>query len=252
MDDRILLICSPFLPHPDSWKKWPGSRALLGRLEAFLPVDIFAWPTLRGAGERKGGGGVTGALMESIQPQHHVVDIGGGAGLGILLVAKNLEKPPRSVTLAGFFATPATARAMGKDALAESMDALFGVVSSGSATELIKLQAEGAPDDFVQTASRQIESELDRAHLRAYMERARETDFSRQRFEMPFPILYLRMLRFPGADSEEADEIVRELVPNAEMDSLEKWGNRLHVEEGGHELASKVITFVERVVASSK
>ena len=58
------------------------------------------------------------------------------------------------------------------------------------------------------------------------------------------------MLRFPGADSQEADEIMRELVPSAEIDSLEKWGNRLHTEEGGHELAGKVISFVERVTAA--
>jgi hypothetical protein len=115
---------------------------------------------------------------------------------------------------------------------------------------LVQLQAEGAPEDFIQTARGQIDRELDRAHLRAYMERARDTDFSRQRFEVPFPVLYLRMLRFPGADSEDGDEIMRQLVPQAESDSLEKWGNRLHVEEGGRELGGRVVAFVERVMAS--
>jgi hypothetical protein len=250
MDDRFLLVPAPFMPRPASWKKWPGMRSLLSRLESYLPVDVFPWPTVRGTEAGKGNAGVTGALLEEIKPYHHVVDGAGGAGLGILLVAKNLPEPPRSVTLVGFFPTPATARAMGKDALAESMDALFGVVSSGPATALIQLQAEGASEDFIQTARAQIERELDRAHLQAYMERARDTDFSRQRFEMPFPILYLRMLRFPGADSEEADEMIKQLVPNAEIDSLEKWGNRIHVEEGGHELAGKVVAFVERVIAA--
>jgi hypothetical protein len=225
-------------------------RALLSRLQSYLPVDIFPWPTLRGAEATKGGGSVTSALREAIKPHHHVVDIGGGAGLGILLVAQALPEPPRSVTIAGFFPTPATARAMGKDALAESMDALFGVVSSGNATALVQLQAEGAPEDFIQTAREQIDREVDRAHLQAYMERARDTDFSQQRFELPFPVLYLRMLRFPGADSDEADEIIRQLVPNAEIDSLEVWGNRIHVREGGHELGGKVVAFAERVMAA--
>ncbi|HET9200831.1 MAG TPA: hypothetical protein VFO84_07645 [Dehalococcoidia bacterium] len=250
MDDRFLLVSAPFMPHPDSWSKWPGSIALLNGLRARLPVDIFPWPTRRGADGPKGGGSVTGALFEAIKPHHHVIDMGGGAGLAILMVAKNLPQPPRSVTLAGFFPTPATARAMGKNALADSMDALFGVVASGPSTALIQLQAEGASEDFIQTARRQIERELDRGHLQAYMSRARTTDFSRERFDMSFPVLYLRMLSFPGADSEEADEIFKQLVPKAEIDSLEKWGSQLQLEDGGSELAGKVAGFVERVIAA--
>ena len=82
---------------------------------------------------------------------------------------------------------------------------------------------------------------------RAFVDTVGACPYTRERF----PVLYLRMLRFPGADSEETDEIMRQLVPQAEIDSLEKWGNRIHVEEGGRELGGKVVAFVERVMASN-
>jgi hypothetical protein len=57
----------------------PAVAALRASLERDLPVDDFDWPFWQARPMSRPLGEATDALASAIKPEHHVIDVGGGA-----------------------------------------------------------------------------------------------------------------------------------------------------------------------------
>ena len=67
MDDRILVVPPNWAPGPDDNDALAGATALRRRLERVLPVDVFAWPTLKGVPLRgEGNAGLLNAFRDGL------------------------------------------------------------------------------------------------------------------------------------------------------------------------------------------
>jgi hypothetical protein len=99
VNDRILLVPPIWAPDPAVVQKWPALHALLLKLPAFLPVDFFLWPTLRG--QEVLGTGVEcllNAFRRQLRPEHHVLAQG---SFGEVLLEVLAMQPAASLTMWG-------------------------------------------------------------------------------------------------------------------------------------------------------
>jgi hypothetical protein len=82
------------------------------------------------------------------------------------------------------------------------------------------------------------------------MMRRRDEDYSEVTIKpTSIPTLYLSLSVLPAGS--EIFAILRRYAPEAvDGGPLNEWGMRLHEEAGGHELADKVIPFIQGVIAA--
>jgi hypothetical protein len=242
MDDRILFLPLPWTPDPAVYEKWPASRALLSRLRSFLPVDTVIWPTLKGqevVGDTQDC--MANALRARLRPEHHVLSVVSSNWLLEVLG----ETRARSLVASGFFPSPSVMAARGDTTLASAMLGTLSVFLNP--TQFMRVVMTGADDFVIEQAARDVRLTFDRDLLERIWADPRTND--RPPRTLSIPTLYLTLpVRTPGAD--EVFAYFRSVVPGARHDELHEWGFHLQEETGGHELADKVIAFIEEVIAA--
>jgi class 3 adenylate cyclase len=251
MDDTILLIYAPWAPNPETPERWPSVRVLVRELRHLLPIEHFVWDTRANNNRYAEMTPWPEQLRDQVRPHHHIVDVSGVVGEETLQVVSESVEPPRSITVAGFFVGPRTARALGMETLAEGMEATEGLMATAGA-QLLAMSMQGADEDYVAAETRLVMKDLDLERYRAQWTRpAQETrgiDFSKVPVRVDIPVLLLSSpMAISGAD--EQAEIYRRFVPGARVEQLHSWPLRLHEEEGGRELAAKVLSFIREVTA---
>ena len=242
MDDRILLIPPVWAPDIHASSEAASVRVLLERLESFLPLDIFSGPSLKGS-KRLGQGvdWLIGCLREQVRPEHHILDM--STQTEALLVVLS-SQPARSLTMPGFYASPATAKAAGGEALAAGMSGAHAVVMQGPG-QAFPVLMEGADPRQVHSIVSALEGVMDRqAHIEVTADFI-ETDFL-GKASVDIPILCLEpATNVPSAPAD----LLRHFASDVREGRLQEWGTRLQDEEGGHELADKLIPFARQVIA---
>ena len=242
MDDRILLLPPTWAPDPHAAAAAASVRALLDRLEAFLPLDIFVGPTLKGS-KRLGTGveWLLASIREQVRPEHHIV--ASSTHTEPLLVVLS-SQPARSLTIPGFYASPATALAAGDEALASVMTAAHTVVMHGP-SEMFPQLMEGADPAQVDIIVRNLEGGLDRQALIEITSDFIETDFL-GKAHVELPVLYLA----PTTATPAAGlDLLKRFASDVQTGQLQSWGLRIQEEAGGIELAEKAIEFIKQVIA---
>jgi phosphotransferase system HPr-like phosphotransfer protein len=206
-------------------------------------VDIFRWPWLRGQ-EPSGSDPeqVVERLEAAIRPQHHLVDLGTGSEL--LLIALG-RRPARSLSVAGFFASAATLKTAGEHGLAAAVLAVTAL--SVTPAQIVRIAMQGAAEDETRAAVTSVEASVDKELFANVIRRYHATDFT-GRVQIDLPALYLQML-VPVPGSDRLDQVFKRMAPAAEMGELELWPSQVYEEAGGHELADKVIPFIQKVIA---
>jgi hypothetical protein len=249
VDDRILFIPTVWAPNPESFERWAAARILLERLRAFLPVDIFIWPTARrGQPPETGIENANQAIRASLRANHHVVAPGHGDTLLAALDTRFVEL--RSLVVAGFFPSPATLRACGLDSMSGAMEGVYHTLRLGVA-QLVPISMQGASEEEIQEIVNLFEGDVDRGRLQSAIDLGSIYNALEDPPLVSVPALYLTLpLAIPGA--EEMADLFRRFVPNTEVHSLSVWGLQQHREEGGIELAEKVIAFIQRVIAERR
>jgi hypothetical protein len=244
VDDRILLIPTTWAPDPGVWNGWPSLQVLLARLRSFLPVDIFAWPTLRGQ-EVAGNAAeaAVAALNDSLTPQHHIVNLS-FTGWALARVLQGTE--PRSIVFVGLMPSPRAIHDVGGPELEGAVNIVFAV--SKNPGQMLRITMQGAGEERIIEETRRLESTLDRSTLEAIIDETAGAHYAGIA-PVSVPALYLQTaVEVPGA--EYAPPILRSWLPHLREDVLREWGLRLHEEGGGQELAGKVIPFIEEVIAA--
>ena len=247
MDDRILLVPASVAPDPAVFARWPAMHALTEDLASFLPIDTLLYPSLRGQ-PRDGRTAIdwmTNALRRQIRPGHHVLAlICTELILGVLAEGRG-----QSLITTLFAPSAATASSRGDETLAGAMSAMAQLMASPS--QFVATIMGGASEEVLARTAEEVERTLDQQVL----EMTRTESFGA--LEPPsikkisIPALYLTLPALvPGRD--EVFSYFRSLVPDSRLDSLEHFGLRLHEEAGGHELADKVIPFIQEVIAARK
>jgi hypothetical protein len=209
-----------------------------------MPVDFLIWSAL--AGEPLLAAtleeDVVRRLQDQIQPYHHIVDIGVGLDLLFDVLAES-RRPPRSLVTVGYLPLPATARALGKESLAAALGLTFDIARGGQ--QNLHAVMQDADEDYVLEQARLLEQDVDPSRFFPPRRPGAVTA------TVDVPALHLS-LPLPVVGFEDAAEIYRHFVPHAQFDELKIWPLRLHEEEGGHELESKVIPFIKEVIAARK
>jgi hypothetical protein len=108
---------------------------------------------------------------------------------------------------------------------------------------------QGASEPEMRAAVDRIDEALDRKQLALMMESMKQTNFLPEAHtKLSCPALFIKLpLTVPGAD--EALDVYRLFAPRAVSDEVFEFPLHMHEEEGGHEVASKVIPFIKRVIA---
>jgi hypothetical protein len=240
VDDRILLIPFFLTPDPAVFERWPAVGALLRKLRAFLPVDIFLWPSLKG--QEVAGSGVEivrNAWRRQLQSEHHVLVSLGGSDILLEALA---ERPVRSLVVGGgYMPTPKRAAVIAGSATAAYAQAMMEILRNDS--EAFHLAMSGAEEADIQRAMEEAERNRDREVYLAVQDGLLAHE--------PGPITTLEIpaLFLSTAWPTGSFEIFRCYIPTARYDELKEWGPRLHEEAGGYELADKVIPFIQEVIA---
>jgi hypothetical protein len=239
-DDRILRILVPW-GGPDH-AALPAVDMLRVQLERVLPVDDFRWPFWESIDAVNPLAAAVQALASAVKPCHHVVDVGGGSSEALLRALATSGVVPRSITFAGFFPSANRLRAAGHSDAAAWID--MGAQVLVNPHQWIGIVMQGAPEAVRNERARMIQETVD---FRALALTLRQYDETWEEFEvrpLSCPALYLQMpVLVPGL--EFAEEILRQFLPELQIGQLQVYGLRLQEEEGGVELARKVIPFIE-------
>ena len=243
MDDRILLVPFGLTPDPRSYETWASPRILLTMLKGFLPVDIFRWPHLKS--EKPIGYGweaMAEAFRAQIRPEHHIVDVGTGNPI-LLQAAATIGA--RSLITVGFLETVPTLEARGDTAMANVMRLQYDLSEAGAA-QVIPLLMQGADEDYLAAAIREVNESIDQTR-KNQSPRVSETQGSPiEAGILEIPSLFLD----PPLYLDGTFELFKHYAPAARRDTLKGWGTRVHEEDGGRELANKVIPFIQEVIAA--
>jgi hypothetical protein len=217
-------------------------QALLERLRTFLPVDHFRWPSLPGEPcEGDPQDCLVEAFQAQLQPVHH--DLCFVASELILLALS--RNTPRSLTTTAFIPSPATV--VDDDVLATALTAQN--VISRKLSQVVPLIMQGANEAEVE----RVTADLRRTSNYDFVARLRDAFVTHPRApERPLevPVLYLSPALQVNPGEEPIFTLFRSFVPEARHGSLTEWGLRIHEEDGGHELADKVIPFIQGVIAA--
>jgi hypothetical protein len=242
--DRILLIPVIWAPDPTAMKNWTGVQALMERLRACLPLDIFAWPTLRGEQHVAGAlDSVRDAMRRQVRPVHHVLDC---STLPEYFFWAMGDPPVRSHVVAGFMPMRGISHEAGDPLLVTALEAVRTMLSSPS--RIVHLTMQGAGEAEIKGAIAQMMPTYDSDLFRRIFEEESEmtaVSITPSRA----PTLYLfQPFGLPG--EEDFFEIFERYAPNAEEGgSLHEWPVHLHQQASGHELADKALPFIQRVIA---
>ena len=115
-----------------------------------------------------------------------------------------------------------------------------------SGPQILRLVMQGADEQYLAEEMKRVERDVDPVKLEAMF--VPGDPASLQEFTLSQPSLYLEMaLEIAGAD--ESAQIFKMFVPGARVDRLECWPLKLHEDEGGRELAGKIVPFIEEVIA---
>jgi hypothetical protein len=163
VDDRILFVPPSWSPDPAVLEMFAAFQALLARLRAFLPVDIFIWPWLKT--QKVTGTGTEclfNAIRDQVRPHHHVLQAPSGYGEAFLEVLA--ERQPRSLVVFGFNPSLRTVALLTGGATPPGLQA-FWEVSLRDATQLLRLVMAGADEADIQRIAQARDRSYDRSSL---------------------------------------------------------------------------------------
>lgn len=242
MDDRILLIDVGWIS-PAARRHFPGVLVVYERLGAFLPTDEFAWPFHRPETTNRAWEDTLQRFQQSVTPQHHVVDMRGWGGETFLLAIARAGVTPRSVVLAGFYPRVRALREAGWSEAAAGAAAYYRMATNpgqilGSVTNIGELERAAI--------SEELQRDVDFRGVHDYHMGPPQEDLS-QIGPLNCPALYLSLPGYQPAREHHA-ELLRQYLPQLEVGSLQIHGLDLKDEAGGHELADKVIPFLQKSI----
>ncbi|HEX5915825.1 MAG TPA: hypothetical protein VFY54_22200 [Rubrobacter sp.] len=243
-----MLVPVSFAPDPAMFDVWAAPRALLQRLRAFLPVDTFLWPTLKGQpADGSPSECVDQAIRRQLREEHHIVNVSTAQEPFLTLLG---DRPARSHTAAGYFPFPPSVTGKVDSLLATALEAIRTMAPHPA--QFLPQLMQGAEETEIKNAVSKVEGTLNSGFLAGWVQEAlAEQQSGILKTIKPSsrtPTLYLSLpVALPGG--ERIVEIFRSYVPNARVDELHEWGLHLHEEAGGHELADKVIPFIQNVIA---
>jgi hypothetical protein len=129
---------------------------------------------------------------------------------------------------------------MPPSAVADAFDA--SRLSADTTYNFIRVFTQWASDTFQRMVADACDAEIDWKWYRDVITVHNPQDFDLSGLTFDVPALYLRS----RVDFLGTEEAMRRLFPNLEVDRIDQWPVRLHEEEAGVELVSKVIPFIEK------
>lgn len=232
-------------PDPEISLDWPAPRAARGRLEALLPIDVFRWPALRGEVSADTVDDLVDRFAAAIKPGHHAVDVSGTAGE--LLLSALTRRPAKSLTLVGFFPSPATLAALGLGEHAPIMGAAYAIAANPA--QILAVSWPGLGDEELARIVGQIEAGLDKAALTRILAEVARTNFA-DRIRVTIPTLYLPTpLPIP---KDLGLEVLPRYVSDLRTGALSASGLGMGDEASGYELADRIVEFITEVMESTE
>jgi hypothetical protein len=230
---------------PEGCRLIPAVRTALDELGRRYQVELFRWPTVRGAPPA----GSTwreavDALRESFGQGSHVVPMS-PSPVALCMMALDGIEEAASFVATGIVYPTATMRSFGVDTLADAIEAQGRFSSNFS---WVRESMEGTSDDEQHRFSEQLDADIDWTLEHKLVESFRTIDLNKQTPRLQVPVLYLDLPYFEYHEYPLRESFLG-LVPHAECGALEAWPLRMHLDEPGHEFATVVTSFVDRVEA---
>jgi hypothetical protein len=233
MREQLFFMVDGTFPTP-TLSLLPGLRRAISELGTAFDVVLNDQPWVKGSA-------ATRDPAQNIRERSagcHAVTM--GATIEPFLAATQGEAI-KSLVAAGCTFTSANRLALGmpSSAVTEAFD--DGMIGIDTTYPWVRLFTIGADDDFQRQIADRFDAQIDWGLYRQRVSIFHPDAYKLGGIRLDIPALYLRSAYdFPGTE-----EAFLHILPTAEVGRLRLWPNRLHEEEAGFELASKVIPFIE-------
>jgi hypothetical protein len=234
MREQLFFVADGTFPTP-TLSLLPGLRRAIDELGTAFDVVLYDQPWVKGS---------PAATRDPAQNTRersagcHAVTM--GATIEPFLAATQGEAI-KSLVAAGCTFTSANRLALGmpSSAVADAFD--DGTIGIDTTYPWVRLFTIGADDQFQRQIADCFDAQIDWDLYRQRVSIFHPDAYKLGGIRLDIPALYLRSAYdFPGTE-----EAFLHIFPTAEVGRLRLWPTRLHEEEAGFELASKVIPFIE-------
>jgi class 3 adenylate cyclase len=236
MADHLLYIPGES-DSPENVGKIPAVGAILDELRSHFDVEIFRWPTIRGAPHvPPTWQACAEVLRQALVATHHIVAMWGNVAL-CLLALKDRSLPVRSFVCDGMSVPPATLKALSMDELLPGAQAAHQIDALWQGHRWVM---EGASED--QLAHRQSLRAADPAYVHEFLDSWAQLNLLDENPQVDIPCLYVEIpIGYPGWSG--MFEVFRRFVPRAEYTELPAW--RMHHPEHGKAFAARALPFLQ-------
>ena len=237
MTERVLFV--PGLISPEAARTLPQTQNLIQGLERHFEVEVARLPGILG-GPRvpPTWESVAEWLAGELKPTRHIVCSGWASAL-VLAAITRAEEPPRSLSMGGFIAPPATLRSLQLEELADAARVAFemNAVPAGS-FEMARMVNPDREAAEVERLSKIVNEDIDWPVYGQLMRSYQELDLTMERPRVKCPVRYANFkVGLPGFD--DMREVVVGLIPHVEVVELDRWV--------GQEAGTRIIDFIRRV-----
>ena len=229
-------------------REFGGVATFLKELEASFDVEVVESFALKGNKlVNPTWQAVADRLAGLLPTDSHIVSMGGSVAPLMMALSRH-DLRPRSIVAAGMWVPAGTLRAAGYSELA---DIAVATTAFPSSYPYVRTVTEGLAEAKQTRLAKLIDSEVEHSNADSVSESFAAMNLLEEiGGKITAPVLYLNS-PLNVAGFAEMEDVFKKLVPDAEVGQLERWPTKLHEEQTGLDLASRVIPFVERVEAQA-
>jgi hypothetical protein len=235
--EQVLFV--PGLISERAARALPQTQNLIRGLEHDFQVEVAHLPgLLNGPAIDPTWQAAADWLAGRLRPGLHLVCSGWISALLLVAVSRAVESP-RSLSMGGFIAPPATLRSLQLLELADAAKVAFemNAVPAGS-FEMARMVNPDRESAEVERLSRIVNEDVDWPVYARLMRSYQELDLTVERPHITCPVRYANFkVGLPGFD--DMREVVVGLIPHVEVIEMDRWV--------GQEAGTRIVQFIRRV-----
>jgi hypothetical protein len=237
--ERVLFV--PGMISAGAARTLPQTQSLIKGLESVFEVEVAHLPGVGGPPTEPTWQAVAAWLADQMQVSRHIVCSGFASAL-VLVAASRAPAQPRSLSMGGFLAPPATLRSLEMPELADAARVAFemNAVPAGS-FEMTRMVNPDREVPELERLSKIVNEDIDWPFYANLMQSYQELDLTVDKPRLACPVRFANFkVGMPGFD--DMREVVVGLIPQVEVVEMDRWV--------GADAAARIVEFIRRVTAA--